>query len=120
MREKTRNNIYYLCSVLVVVSAISFLFDKIYSPYIFAVAGAGVAVALLADTYKGDNFRLKRLNVQQVIAALLLPVSSYLMFKGIDEWFMFLLISAVLQVYIVFVRDHELKKEHGENNKPAE
>ncbi len=120
MSDKARDYMYYICSVFMVISATTFIFDKLYSPYVFAVTSAGVAIALLTGTYKGDNLRLKRLNIQQVIAAVLLPLSSYFMFKGSNEWFMFLLISAVLQVYIIFIKDYELKKEHGENNKPTE
>lgn len=115
MNEKSRNIFYYICSLLVIISAIGFFFDQVYSPYVFAVAGAGVAVALLSSPYKGDNLRLRRLNIQQAIAALLLPISSYFMFSGRNEWFMFLLISAVLQLYTVLVKDYELKKENGKD-----
>jgi len=79
--------------------------------YAYAISGAIVAVIYLSNRYQGPNFRLKRLNVQQVIAALLLPVSSYLMFSRRNEWFIFLLISAVLQIYIVIVKMIEENKE---------
>lgn len=123
MGEKTRNYLYYICSVILLASALGFFFEKEYTPYIYAVAGAGAAVALLANSYQGQNLRLKRLNIQQFIAAVLLPMSSYFMFKGEQEWYLFLLVSALLQVYVVFVRDYELKKEakeHGEDNESSE
>ncbi|MDL2243640.1 hypothetical protein LJB84_02230 [Bacteroidales bacterium OttesenSCG-928-J19] len=122
MGEKTRNYLYYICSLILLITAVGFFFEKTYIPYIYAVASAGSAVALLAGSYKGENLRLKRLNVQQFIAAILLPISSGFMFKGERDWYLFLMVSAVLQAYIVFVRDYELKKEtkkHGEDNESS-
>lgn len=119
MSNKINTYLFYICSVILLVSAIGFFFEKSIMPYLYAVSGAGVAVSYLANIYKGDNLRLKRLNIQQIIAALLLPISSYLMFKGINEWFVFLFLSAFLQVYVVYARDHELKKANGKNSKPS-
>ncbi|MDL2222839.1 hypothetical protein LJB98_01925 [Bacteroidales bacterium OttesenSCG-928-M11] len=122
MNNKTKNILFYICSTLLVISAVLFYIEKVYTPYLYAIAGAGVAVVLLASPYNGENIRLKRLNIQQSIAAILLPLSSYFMFKGSNEWYVLLLVSAVLILYTSFVRDYELKKEreNGENNKPSE
>jgi hypothetical protein len=77
-----------------------------------------VAVYFLTNLYDGDNPRLKRLNFQQTIASLLLPASSYFMFKDFlspakngNEWIICLLVSASLLIYIVFVRESEEKKK---------
>lgn len=125
MNKQTKNALFYICSVLLLISAIVFFFEKTYTPYVYAIAGAGVAIVLMASPYSGDNLRLKRLNMQQIIAALLLPLSSYFMFKGSSEWYLFLMVSAVLIAYTSFVRDYELKKEkkqeeHGKDNEPSE
>lgn len=79
--------------------------------YAYAISGAMVAVFYLSTLYQGQNFRLKRLNIQQVIAAVLLPVSSYFMFNRRNEWFVLLLVSAVLQIYIVIIKTIEEKKK---------
>jgi hypothetical protein len=55
------------------------------------------------------------LNIQQAIAALMLPVSSYFMFKGMNEWIICLFVSAILQTYVVFIRDYEEKKKNKED-----
>ncbi|MDR1372519.1 MAG: hypothetical protein LBJ17_05260 [Dysgonamonadaceae bacterium] len=119
MSEKLRNMTFYCCAVLVLISVALYITGWKAVPYIYAVSGAGVSVYYLTSTYSGENRRLRRLNFQQVIAALLLPVSSYLMFKHRNDWFLALFVSAVLQIYIVTVRRHEEKKNNGNNYKSA-
>ncbi|MDR0732505.1 MAG: hypothetical protein LBF08_00370 [Dysgonamonadaceae bacterium] len=101
--------VFYACAVLLVLSAALYIVDNKYIPYIYAVSGAGVAVAYLTHPYRGDNLRLKRLNIQQTIAAVLLPVSSYLMFQGRNEWFAALFVSAILQLYVAIIGKREEK-----------
>jgi hypothetical protein len=120
MSVKFKGYLFALCSVLLLFSAISHIFEWWFIPYIYAISGAGVAVYLLTNPYKGANLRLKRLNIQQTIAAILFPLSSYLMFKEMNEWVICLFISALLLVYVVYVREHEEKKEHGKDNKSSE
>lgn len=109
MADKFKTYLFYICAILLIVSAALYIVDDKYVPYIYAVSGAGVAVAYLTNPYRGDNFRLKRLNIQQAIAAILLPVSSYLMFQGQNEWFAVLFVSAILQLYVVIIRKREEK-----------
>ncbi|MDR3338799.1 MAG: hypothetical protein LBT25_01670 [Candidatus Symbiothrix sp.] len=107
--------IFYLCAILLLVSAGLYITGDAIVPrkviyYVYAISGAGLAVAYLSNPYRGDNLRLKRLNIQQSIAAILLPVSSFLMFKERNEWFVFLLVSAFLQLYVVMIKIREEKK----------
>jgi hypothetical protein len=110
MAGKLKTYLFYVCAIFLVISAALYITENKYIPYIYAVSGAGVAVAYLTNTYRGDNLRLKRLNIQQAIAAVLLPVSSYFMFQKKNEWFAALFISAILQLYIVIIRNKEEKK----------
>lgn len=111
MNSKIKEYLLLICGILLVASAILYLTGWNFIPYIFAISGAGVAVVYLSSPYNGDNQRLKRLNIQQAIAAILLPVSSYFMFKNMNEWYICLLISGILQIYISSVRGHEEKKD---------
>jgi len=115
MPAKFSNSLFIVASTVLLISATLYITEdqlifKIIC-YTYAISGALIAIIYLSNLYKGDNLRLKRLNIQQVIAALLLPVSSYFMFNRQNEWFMLLLISAFLQIYIVVVRNIEEKKE---------
>ncbi|MDR0681074.1 MAG: hypothetical protein LBG15_04380 [Dysgonamonadaceae bacterium] len=111
MSRKFKDFLFYTCNILLLLSAIFYTTEWNFIPYIYAGAGVGVALLFLINPYKGDNIRLKRLNIQQAIAALLLPVSSYFMFNKMNEWIICLLVSAILQVYVIFIRDYEEKKK---------
>jgi hypothetical protein len=118
MSAKLTNFLFIIASTVLLVSAALYIVeDELISAeiinYAYAVSGAVIAVIYLSNRYQGTNFRLKRLNIQQVIAALLLPVSSYFMFHHRNEWFMLLLISVFLQLYIVIVKIIEEKKGKG-------
>ncbi|MDH8701144.1 acyl-CoA synthetase (AMP-forming)/AMP-acid ligase II [Dysgonomonadaceae bacterium PH5-43] len=115
MGPKLKEYIFFVCGILLVLSAVLYSMSWEFIPYVYAVAGAGVAVVFLSSPYNGDNKRLKRLNVQQAIAAILLPLSSYFMFKDMNEWIVCLLVSGILQSYVVFVQDYEEKKNNKED-----
>ena len=120
MSAKVTNYLFIIASTVLLVSAALYIVeDELISAqiinYAYAVSGAVIAVIFLSNRYQGPNFRLKRLNIQQAIAALLLPASSYFMFHHRNEWFVLLLISAFLQLYIVFVKTVEEKKEKKED-----
>ena len=115
-----KNYLLYLFGTLLLVSAILYITGWAFVPYVYGIACVGTAILFLLHPYKGDNFRLKRLNIQQAMAALLLPVSAYLMYLNRNEWIVCLLVSAILQTYVIFVRDYEEKKNnHGNNHQSA-
>ncbi|MDR0541282.1 MAG: hypothetical protein LBH19_03615 [Dysgonamonadaceae bacterium] len=110
----------YLFGGLLISAAILYTTEWALIPYLYALASVGVAVLFLITPCKSDNFRLKRLNIQQAIAALMLPVSAYFMLRKMNEWIVCLLVSALLQTYVVFVRDYEEKKnKHGNDQQSA-
>jgi len=115
-----KNFLLYLFGTLLILAAILYLTGWAFVPYLYGVACVGTAALFLLNPYKGGNFRLKRLNIQQAIAALMLPVSAWLMYRNQNEWIVCLLVSAILLTYVVFVRDYEEKKNnHGTNQQSA-
>jgi phosphatidylglycerophosphate synthase len=116
MQSKHKIYSFYICAILLLVSAALYITGDDLIPHViiyygYAVSSAGVAIAYLSNPYRGDNFRLKRLNIQQAIAAIMLPVSSYLMFQNKNEWFVVLFVSAILQLYVVLIKMREEKKD---------
>jgi len=117
MNTQIKEYLFYISSVLLVLSAALYITEWNFIPYVYAVASAGVAIVYLTSPYRGDDLRLKRLNIQEAIAAILLPVSSYLMFKNVDtdghryDWVMFLAISAFLQFYVAVIKSRKQKKK---------
>jgi len=112
MNTQLKEYLFYISSVLLVISAALYITGWEFIPYVYAVASAGVAVVYLTSPYRGNDLRLKRLNIQEAIAAVLLPVSSYLMFKGKNEWVLFLAISAFLQFYVALIKGKKQKKKN--------
>jgi len=116
MWAKSTAYLFIVASTILLISAALYITEDQWISgeiinYAYAVSGAIIAVIYLTNRYQGANFRLKRLNIQQAIAAVLLPVSSYFMFKRRNEWFVLLLVSAFLQIYVVIVKTIEEKKE---------
>ena len=117
MSAKVTTYLFVIASTVLLVSAALYITEdqwisgKVIN-YAYAISGAVIAVIYLSSLYQGPNLRLKRLNIQQVIVALLLPASSYFMFNRRNEWFVLLLVSAFLQIYLVIVRAIEEKKEN--------
>ncbi|MDR0508123.1 MAG: hypothetical protein LBH32_15105 [Dysgonamonadaceae bacterium] len=112
MKAKFKTYLLYISGFLLVFSAVFYITEWKFIPYVYAVASVIMAVLFLTNPYQGDNFRLKRLNIQQAIAALLWPVSAFLMLKGMNEWMVCLFISAVLLSYVGIIHNHEIKKKN--------
>ena len=123
MNRPVKTYLFYFFGILLMVSAVLYLTEWQIVPYLYAAASLGLAVLFLITPYKGDNLRLKRLNIQQAVAALMLPVSAWLMYNEQNEWIVCLLVSSLLLTYIVFIRDYEDKKnqksDDGTDNEPA-
>jgi len=115
MSRKFKDYLFGICGILLLFSAVFYITGWKFIPYVYAVSGAGIAILFLANPYRGANFRLRRLNIQQAIAAILLPLSAFLMFKSRNEWIICLLVSAILQIYVVFVREYEEKKNREDD-----
>ena len=115
-----KNYLLYIFGTLLILAAVLYITEWLFVPYVYGIACVGTAVWFLFHPYRGDIFRLKRLNIQQAIAALMLPVSAYFMFRNRNEWIACLLVSAILQTYVIFVRDYEEKKNnHGNDQQSA-
>jgi len=110
MSNNFKEYLFYVSAVLLIISAALYITEWSFIPYLYAFASAGVAIVYLTSPYKGDNIRFKRLNIQETIAAILLPISSYLMFKGKNEWVIFLAVSAFLQFYVAVIKGKKQKK----------
>jgi hypothetical protein len=111
MGPKFKEILFYISAVSLLLSAALYTTEWPFIPYVYAVASAGVAIVYLTTPYEGKNFRLKRLRFMEIAAAILLPISSFFMFKNKNEWFVCLFISAILQLYSIMVKSRELKKE---------
>ncbi len=68
--------------VLLLVGAMVMITGWDYAPYIYLLGSVMFASAQLSDRYDGDDMILKRLRLQQVLGAVLLVVTGFLMFSS--------------------------------------
>ncbi len=113
MNTSIRDIIFMVSSIAVIIGAALPLFLIHFSctPYIYAGGALGMALCRFSYRYKGKNFRLKRLHHIEVFSALFLLASAFFMFKDNHDWIMFLMVSALLQLYTSIIVPREEKKE---------
>ena len=110
--------LYRIGGTLIVIGSILPLFAPDIAPFVFALGAILFGCIQISDRYEGKNFIIRRLRRQQVMGALLLIVTAYLMisayfqwspFRG-NEWKVTLMIAAILELYTVFRIDYESKR----------
>lgn len=112
MKIDIKDIIFKTSALLVVVGAALPLFvHEAWVPYIFAIGAAGMSVIRLITPYRGNNTRLRRLVLIELLATLMLIFASYLMFRGGNDWIVLLTISAFLQLYTSITIPRERAKE---------
>lgn len=112
MNQKTKNLIFQLSAILILFAAIFYWFNPEIAKYVMIIGVVGYGVTTFMNRYKGDNLRGKRLFNIQLLSVVLMAVSAYLMFAGINGWVVTLLIAGVLTLYFTLVFS-KIEKENG-------
>ena len=107
MNQKVRSIIFGISGSLVILGAALYITHWSIIPYLYAVGVAGVALSYLTTPIKQWSLRRRRLHNFNVIAGLLMIVSSGFMFNNRSEWIICLTIATILQVYTAFVTPKE-------------
>lgn len=105
--------VYYVSAIMLLVAVASVITKWEYTPHLFALGAAGVATYYLITPYEGTNFRLKRLHRFEIIAGIMLLVSSFLLFRNrySNEWLMTFSIAVFLILYTTIITSIEEKKK---------
>lgn len=103
--------LYRLSGVLILFSALFYLFEPVVASWIMAVSVVVFTVVTVTTPYPGKSLRGRRLFNFQVVACLLMIASTYLMFKQRNEWPLFMLIGAILLLYSAILIPRILKSE---------
>lgn len=111
MNEKTKEICFKLAAVLLLISALGYLFMPFYAAFGMAFASAMIAIIRLSSPYIGKNMRRKRLHRMQLIASFLYVAVSVLMFKQRNEWIVCLICAAVFEIYAIFAISSLADKE---------
>lgn len=78
--------------------------------YMASVGAAGLAICRLRERYEGSNTRLKRLMRLRHLVGIAYVVGAGLMFRPYNYWLVAFAIAVVLELYTLFVFDHENNK----------
>lgn len=100
MNKRILNFSYVLGAISVLFSSVLVMEHVSYGDYLFAIGAALVILNKLWNQYRGDDFRLKRMNRYNLFSALILVGCSYLQFRGNNSWVILLLLVALLELFI--------------------
>lgn len=112
--EKVKDIVFQISAILILFAAVFFTFNPVVAPYILAVGVAGFGAVTFTRPYPGKSIRGKRLFNIQILAVVLMAVSTYLMFSNMGEWIYALLVSAVLTLYCSIILPRVYKSEEKE------
>lgn len=110
--KQIKDLIYWTGGILLIVGACLIITGWKGAPWLYLVGAVLFAAMQFTERYKGTNFVVKRLFIQQKIGALLLVVTGVTMFLlRHNDWVVFLTVAVLLELYTSFRIPQELKKE---------
>lgn len=87
-------------AVMVLIGASVYVTGWAFSPYIYTIGAAFIALAQINSPSKCKTPTIKRLRRQQIFGALLLVLTgAFMFFTHGNEWIVSLTIAAVLELY---------------------
>ena len=99
-------------AVMVLTGATTYITGWAYSPHIYLIGAAFVALAQINTPLQTSNKILKRLRIQQKFGGIALLLSAIFMFTTHgNEWIVGLAIASVLELYTSFRIPQEESKE---------
>lgn len=110
------SDILFILSALLMLLGIILTNETEFSwaKWVFCAGGAGYIVYRIKMAYRGDDFRLKRLNRLYGFCGLMVIMTGYLMFIDNNAFIVLMLLVALLEAYLSFRSEQYHKK--GKNN----
>lgn len=112
--NKYKDFIFKLSALLILVAAISYIFNPVVAAYIMAIGVIGFGVITFKNPYPGKSLRGKRLFTIQIFSIAFMAISTYLMFVQKNEWVVSMLVAAFMLLYTTFMLSREYEKEKKE------
>lgn len=106
-----KDKIFQISGILILFSAILYMFSPDIAPWIMSVSVLIFSLITMTNPYPGKSIRGKRLFNFQLFSCLLMIASTYLMFKHRPEWPLVMIIGAILMLYAVIAIPKELNNE---------
>jgi len=99
MNTKVYNIIFAVGSFLILISSVLVMENVVWGKYSFATGAVFYAFCRIKMLYKGNDFRMKRLDRFYFLSVLFLAIASYFQFKGYGPWVVLLLLVAIIEFY---------------------
>ena len=115
--RNSKETIYQISGILILISAVLYLFLPTIAPWIMAVSVLAFSAVTALSPYPGKSIRGKRLFNFQVFACMLMIVATYLMFRNNNLWALTMIIGAIFLLYsaITIPKELEMERSSGEN-----
>ena len=93
--------VMYLLAALLLIGSIVLFMENIasWAPYTFMAGAVLYLLYHLRNAYRGNDFRLKRLNRLFALNIILLAASAWLMYVGNNSFMVLMLLAALLEFY---------------------
>ena len=111
--HNSKETIYQISGILILISAVLYLFIPSVAPWIMAISVLAFSAVTALSPYPGKSIRGKRLFNFQVFSCVLMIVATYLMFRNNNLWALLMIIGAVFLLYSGIMIPRELNKERS-------
>lgn len=105
--------IYKLSALLILFSAIGYMFIPHIATYIMAFSVVVFTVITATTPYPGKSIRGKRLFNFQIFSCVMMIIATYLMFKQRNEWVLAMIVGAIFMLYAAVMIPKEIEKENN-------
>ncbi len=106
--------LYKVSAILVLLSAVLYLFAPEIAPWGMAIGTLGLTVATAMMRYPGKSIRGKRLFNFQIFSCIFFLMATYLMFKQNLQWALSMAVGSILLLYAAIMLPIVYEKEKSE------
>lgn len=111
MRYNIKDIIYKASAILILICTILYSFKPHVAVWGMVLGVSAFSAITLTSPYPGKSLRGKRLYNFQLLACVLMIVSTFLMYRERNEWPLLLLVAAIFLFYSAFMLSKEWEKE---------
>ncbi|MBP5170530.1 MAG: hypothetical protein ILP04_00495 [Bacteroidales bacterium] len=101
----------YAGYLLMIVSVVLVMENADWGKYLFCAGGAAYLFYRARFAYRGEDFRLRRLNRMYAFGGILVVATGYLMFISNNAWLVLMLLLALMEIYVSFRADYYQKHQ---------
>jgi hypothetical protein len=126
--SKWQSAVFTVGALLMVAGAVAMVFRWVAAPWLFIVGALAYTAMQMQQSYEGRNFTVRRLcrillfsDFMLLFTGVLMIVTQMPQLGGLDwltyvnyvhnNWVVTLLIAAILQLYVTYRLDKELREE---------